>query len=121
MTISWPLRRAACIQRPMLLPCGAKASVTSAGSFSIASCVPVCDTAKPADHDRHARAARARPWPRIDVDRPPAVGGADRQRTGLALLDQRLVGQMRDAQILADRGRVADDDDAVALAGSLPD
>ena len=47
MTISWPLCRAACIQRPMLLPCGAKASVTSAGSLAIAAWVPVCDTASP--------------------------------------------------------------------------
>ena len=36
--------------------------------------------AEPADHDGDARAARARPGPGIDVERPPAVGGADRQR-----------------------------------------
>jgi hypothetical protein len=101
MTISWPSRRAACIRR-------------QAGDRPLRAGLR---HAEAADDDRYPGAARARPRPCIDVEGPPPVGGALRQRAELRLLDQRAVGQVGDAQVLPERGRIADDDGAAFAAG----
>ena len=68
--------------------------------------------AEPADDHCHAGPTRTRPRPGIDINGSPTIRRTYRQWACRRLLDQRLVRQMRHAQVLADVGRVPDDNGA---------